>query len=116
LHYRSGTRHAEHFELRFALPSGPRTVSVSPLYNFYMQGIGYTHPQWGHGCYVGDDVRAYDVLVTAEQDEMSPFNQHVQTLVRATRNDGAEGIGILEQLIIGPHAPSGLNEILDPHP
>jgi hypothetical protein len=115
-HYRSGTRHAEHFELRFTLPSGERKVSLEPLYNFYMQGIGYTHPQWGHGCYVGDDVRAYDTLVTAEQDEMSPFNQHVQTLVTATRDDGAEGIGILEQLIIGPHAPSGLTEILDPHP
>ena len=57
---------------------------------------------------------AYDTLVTAEQDEMSPFNQHVQTLVTATRDDGAEGIGILEQLIIGPHAPSGFRSILDP--
>jgi hypothetical protein len=54
-------------------------------------------------------------MVTDQQDEMAPFNQHVQTLCRATRDDGAEGIGILEQLIIGPHAPSGLNDLLDPH-
>jgi hypothetical protein len=113
--YRSGTRHAEHFELRFTMPSGDRKVSLAPLYNFYMQGIGYTHPQWGHGSYVGDDVRAYDSMVTDQQDEMAPFNQHVQTLCRATRDDGVEGIGILEQLIIGPHAPSGLNDLLDPH-
>jgi hypothetical protein len=64
---------------------------------------------------VGDDVRAYDTIVTADADEMVPFNQHVQTLCRAQRDDGAAGIGILEQLIIGPHAPSGLTGLLDPH-
>jgi hypothetical protein len=105
--YRSGTRHAEHFELQFTLPSGDRKVSLEPLYNFYMQGIGYTHPQWGHGCYVGDDVRAYDTIVTDDADEMVPFNQHVQTLCRAVRDDGAVGMG--------PHAPSGLTGLLDPH-
>ena len=114
-HYRSGTRHAEHFEIAFSLPGGERRVALEPLFNFYMQGIGYTHPTWGHAYYVGDDVRAYDTMVTADTDEMAPFNQHVQTLCRAQRDDGAVGMGILEQLVIGPHAPSGLSDLLDPH-
>ena len=44
---------------------------------------------------------------TAEEDEASPLNLHVQAFVRAERDDGAVGVGILEQLIIGPSATLG---------
>jgi hypothetical protein len=33
--------------------------------------------------------------------------------VRVTGNDGSEGIGVFEQLIMGPFSPLGLNEFLD---
>ncbi|MEY3567556.1 MAG: hypothetical protein RLZ19_1570, partial [Actinomycetota bacterium] len=36
-----------------------------------------------------------------------------QAVCRATC-DGVEGIGILEQLVVGPHAPSGFEQLLDP--
>ena len=113
--YRSGTRHAEHFELRFTLPSGERKVSLEPLYNFYMQGIGYTHPHVGPRLlrrrrraglrHDGDRRRRRDGAVQPARADAVP----------GQRDDGAVGIGILEQLIIGPHAPSGLNDLLDPH-
>ena len=81
-----------------------------------MNGIGYTHPTWGHGMYLGDDVRGYDSFATADVDESAPVNLHVQELCRLRREDGAEGMGILEQLLIGPHEPTGLTGLLDPHP
>ena len=37
---------------------------------------------------------------------------HVQTLCRA-RMEGREGVGILEQLVIGLHAPGGFTGLLD---
>jgi hypothetical protein len=44
----------------------------------------------------------------------------VQAFVTAKLSgpDGSErvGAGVLEQLIIGPHAPSGFKDILDPAP
>jgi hypothetical protein len=40
----------------------------------------------------------------------------VQAICKA-RHEGAglssEGVGVVEQLVIGPHAPSGFKEILD---
>lgn len=113
--YAPGTRHAGHMTLDLTFPSGARTYELEPVYNFYMQGIGYTHPTWGHGMYVGDDVRSYDTIVTAEADESAPLSQHVQAFCRVTRDDGARGVGILEQLIFGPHEPSGLTGLLDMH-
>jgi hypothetical protein len=40
---------------------------------------------------------------------------HVQQLVRATRG-AHKGIGVLEQLMIGPHAPSGFTGYRDGAP
>jgi hypothetical protein len=44
---------------------------------------------------------------------------HVQAFVtaRLAGPDGERvGAGVLEQLVIGPHAPSGFKDILDPAP
>ncbi|MHB1786724.1 MAG: hypothetical protein ACYCS7_11380 [Acidimicrobiales bacterium] len=114
--YRPGTRHARSFDLDFDLGRHHEVVHLEPVANFYMQGIGYTHPTWGHGMYVGDEASGYDAIVTAEADETNPFYQHVQTLCRAEREHGRPGMGLLEQLIIGPHQPSGLSGLLDMHP
>ena len=113
---RSGTRHASSAELSFEFPSGKQVITLTPLYNFYMQGIGYSHPTWGHGMYVGDDVRTYDSLKTDDEDEASPLNIHIQAVCRAERDDGGVGTGILEQLIVGPSATLGLKDILDGAP
>ena len=43
---------------------------------------------------------------------LDPRYIHIQELCRA-RMDGREGIGILEQLAIGPHEPSGFEGLFD---
>lgn len=112
VHWRSGTRHAEAATLRL----GPHTVELTPTLQFFMQGIGYTNPTWGHGMFLGEEVRVYEALTLAEVDENALMNQHIQAVCTLRRDDGAVGTGVLEQLVLGPHAPSGLADWFDTHP
>ena len=84
---------------------------------FAMSGLGYTHPAWGHGFDHGELEVTHDSLSEADRQWGSPLAMHVQALVRAELTDGdrsEQGIGILEQLFVGPHAPTGLTGLLDP--
>ena len=49
-------------------------------------------------------------------DPLAFEHLHVQAICRARSSAGEEGIGILEQLVIGPHAPSGLTGLIDGAP
>jgi hypothetical protein len=114
--YRSGTRHARRAEIMLrGAGGGEHRVELETLYNFYMQGLGYLHPQWGHGMYVGADTSTYESFKVAEADERSPLFQHIQAVARAKLGK-REGMGILEMLIIGPHQKSGFKELFDMHP
>jgi hypothetical protein len=112
IQWKPGTRHAA----AATVVLGGRVVDLEPVVQFSMQGIGYSHPVWGHGMYVGDDVRAYEAVPLDEVDETAPFQQHIQAVCRLHRDDGAVGVGALEQLVFGPHAPSGFTDLLDMHP
>ena len=84
---------------------------------FAMSGLGYTHPIWGHGFDHGDLEVAHDSLSAAERAWGNPLAMHVQALVRAELDDGDaahHGVGVLEQLFVGPHAPTGLTGLMDP--
>lgn len=84
---------------------------------FAMSGLGYTHPVWGHGFDHGGLEVAHDRLSEAERAWGHPLAMHVQALVTAELVDGDRsdvGIGVLEQLFVGPHAPSGLTGLMDP--
>jgi hypothetical protein len=80
---------------------------------FQMRGLGYLDPEWGHGMWKGQDVVDGVTWTLADLDPMDPRHLHVQQLCRARIGD-EEGLGVLEQLVIGPHAPSGFTSILDP--
>ncbi|MDE2464628.1 MAG: hypothetical protein KGO02_13055 [Alphaproteobacteria bacterium] len=118
--YKSGTRHAAKAVIRLCDDAGNRwDAELTPRFNFYMSGIGYTHPEWGHGHYKGELAVQYDVYDDSNINEVLPIFLHVQAFVTARLNgpDGERvGAGVLEQLILGPHVPSGLSGILDPAP
>ncbi len=92
-------------------------LELQPLgIHFYMHGIGYTHPVWGHGMDHGPLAVAYDHIDLATIDDQSPANLHIQAISSAIlRIDGEEhaGTGIVEQLLIGPHKPSDFSGLLD---
>ncbi len=111
--WKAGTRVADTFSMQFTMGDRTMRVSLAPVETFYMQGLGYAHPTWGHGMFVGPDERMSEQRVLADVDPGDVANHHVQHLCRATRDGGVEGWGLLEILVRGPHAPSGLTGYTD---
>jgi hypothetical protein len=118
IEYRSGTRHAKRATIETVDPAGGEwRAELEPQFDFYMSGVGYGHPEWGHGMYKGENALGYDTYEVAKVNPMDPRFLHVQAFVRAhlTGPDGVrDGAGVLEQLVIGPFAPAGFKSILDP--
>jgi len=118
--YKSGTRHAKGavIETRDA-KGGEWRAELKPKFNFYMSGIGYGHPEWGHGRYQGEMKVGYDSYRTADVNENEPQFQHIQAICDAHLtgpNVDTRGTGVLEQLVIGAFEPHGLKGIFDPAP
>lgn len=113
--WRSGTRRAERAAIVLTMLDGVvHRVELEPLVDFQMLGIGYLHPEWGHGTWKGELAVGVERWTLRDLDPMAIQHLHVQALCRATWGDRV-GVGILEQLVIGRHAPSGFRELLDPH-
>ena len=111
-----GTRRARSFALDLEMPGGEQhTVSLEPLLDFQMLGLGYLHPDWGHGQWKGEAAEASERLALPVATPLEPQHLHIQSLCRATFGDRS-GIGILEQLVIGPHQPSGFTGLFDGAP
>jgi hypothetical protein len=118
LAFRPGSRHAGAARLEARLPDGkPVSVDFTIGANFMMRGIGYGHPTRGHGMFQGDGSIAHEVIDLADVDPANPMNAHVQGLAEARLVIGGAapvlGRGLFEQLMIGPHAPSGFTELFD---
>ena len=89
--------------------------SLIPKYHIYMCGLGYMHPEWGHGQFRGENQSQYDTYDLKEDPHDPPF-LHIQAICDFNIQEGdstQQGIGVLEQLIFGPHAPSGFTSLLD---
>jgi hypothetical protein len=123
LTWRPGTRRAASFsaDLQVATPAGLHNAArivLEPVFDFQMLGLGYLHPTRGHGMWRGELDIAREEWSLPVADPFAPQHVHVQTLCRATctRTDGAteHGLGVLEQLVIGPHDPTGLTGLFDP--
>jgi hypothetical protein len=109
--WRAGTRRAAAATIGLVAPGG-ETVSIDlePILVFPMRGLGYLGGEWGHGTWKGEDVVDGQTWDLGSEDPLTHL--HVQQLVRARR--GMEtGLGVLEQLVIGPHEPSGFRALLD---
>ena len=111
--YVKGTRRARHSTLALTERSGKEhTIELEPVLCFRMKGIGYSHPEWGHGRWKGELAVAGESWKTDDLNELAIDNVHVQQVVKA-RMDGMEGIGALEQIILGPYAKAGFKGFLD---
>jgi hypothetical protein len=91
---------------------GEERIELEPLLTFRMRGLGYTHPEWGHGHWHGEDAVGAEEHKVEDLDNTEPWNIHVQQVMRATWGE-REGLGVLEQLAFGEHRPSGLTGFLD---
>lgn len=113
--WRPGTRQAAHARLTtVAWDGGSEEIELEPLCRFAMCGLGYTSADWPHGRWHGELAVGSESWQLDELDWSDVHHLHVQQLVRARRGDDV-GLGVLEQLALGPH-PSGLVGFTDPAP
>jgi hypothetical protein len=112
--WQPGTRRAKSADITLTAVGGTtHTISLEPLLTFQMLGLGYLHPEWGHGLWKGEGAQAAERWRLADCAPIDPRHLHVQQLCRA-RMGARVGVGVLEQLMIGPHSPSGFKVLLDP--
>lgn len=113
IEYQPGTRLAARCELDLIdLHGNVRTIEMTPQLRFQMKGLGYGHPKWKQGAWQGDLEVAGESFDPADLDLEAPENIHVQQVV--TVSDGHRtGIGVLEQIVVGPYSPSGLTGFFD---
>lgn len=111
--YVPGTRRASAATLRLLGGEGElHEVTLEPLLRHQMKGTGYHHPTWRHGCWHGELALGADRWRLDQLDPLALDNLHIQQLVRCRQGERT-GIGVLEQLCIGPHAPSGFTGLRD---
>lgn len=109
LRMRSGTRVTDGATFAFTFADGVETQEFEPILDFRLKGIGYLNPKWIHGLWHGEEEVGSDMWEVDSLDPHLPENYHVEQLVRV-RSERGEGIGVLEQLILGPHAPTGFSD------
>ena len=86
---------------------------LEALLVYRMKGIGYSHPEWGHGKWKGELAIGGESWRIEDCDNMELSNQHIQQVVRARLGDEV-GIGVMEQIHMGPSKRYGFKEFLSP--
>jgi hypothetical protein len=111
--YHPGSRLASRAEIDLVrLDGSVRTIALEPVLRFQMKGLGYGHPRWKQGAWQGELEIGGESFDPGELDLLAPENIHVQQVVRASDGERT-GIGVLEQIVIGPYAPAGFTGMLD---
>lgn len=114
--WREGTRRVERATITLETPShGRLDLDLEPMSTFHMRGIGYFHPEFAHGVWKGEEAVSVDRIELADLDPLAPDSIHVQQICRVTAGQ-RQGVGILEQLVIGRHRPSGFEGLIDGAP
>jgi hypothetical protein len=108
-----GTRRTRSSRFTYTYLGGDtEEIALEPILNFPLKGIGYLNPNWLHGYDRGEYAEGSDVWKVDELDPLDPTTFHVEQLVKARVGD-EEGVGVLEQLVLGPHAPTGFTGYVD---
>jgi hypothetical protein len=79
---------------------------------FFCKGIGYQHDEWKHGIWKGESETGYEVWDLAEIDPGDYTFFHTHQIAKATLGS-EQGIGMLENLVVGRHDPSGFEDFFD---
>ena len=115
--YRSGSRRVDTISILMTDAAGSARLHLEPGKHFYMAGLGYTHPEWGHGKDHGKLAVENDTYELSALNDNDPQWLHIQGIGEARLDiDGSShpGLGVVEQMIVGPHAPSGMADLFDP--
>ncbi|CAK9112051.1 WD repeat-containing protein 64, partial [Durusdinium trenchii] len=93
--YQHNTRHASKATIVMSLQDGRRvTLTCEPLFPFFMSGVGYNHPTFGHGMsHDGELIVHIDSFATEMVDRNDPTFWHVQEVSRITATLHAQESG-----------------------
>ena len=115
--WKKGTRHASKATVSFTDASATRKIIYEPQYEFFMQGLGYGHPKWGHGLNHGELAVEREDFKLSEVNVQQGHHLHVQAVSKVIYEDNhghtEVGRGVLEQLVLGAHEPSGFTGLMD---
>ena len=116
IEYKKGSRRITKAKFSASKKDGTEvTWTLTPKYHIFMCGLGYMHPDWGHGQFHGENQSLHDFYDLNIDPHDPPF-LHIQAICdfEMKENESTKnGIGALEQLLIGPHLPSGFDGLLD---
>ena len=109
---RQGLRPAERGALMIPVEGGEATIRLEPIgLPFLMRGIGYGG-EWRHGGLKGELAVAREDIDLASADMSAMEHWHIQAISKAVMETPGEptreGIGVFEQLILGPYKPYGV--------
>ena len=108
-----GTRWSDGGDIKFKVDEKDTEIKIKTVGpRFHCKGIGYQHPEWGHGFWKGEEAVGYEVW---DLNEINPEDYsffHIHQIIKATMND-FEGYGTLENLVVGRHDPSGFKDLFD---
>ena len=111
--WKSGTRNVSGGTLTMEQHEGdPIVVELEPILSVRMKGMGYGHPEWGHGFWKGELAIASESWNLDDIEPLRPENVHIQEVIRVQSGDSV-GVGVLEQLVVGPYPRYGFKELLD---
>ena len=113
IQYHKGSRLASRVEIDLVDHSEmTRSITLEPILKFQMKGLGYGHPEWGQGMWKGELAIGCESFDTRQLDLLARENLHTQQVVRAT--DGRrQGVGVFEQIVVGPYVPAGFTQFFD---
>lgn len=113
LNMEAGTRRAAGGIIRMNDKSGESMeITLQPELLFRLKGIGYMHPEWGHGMWKGECEISGESWKIDEVDPLAIENIHIQQVVVAQSGDEV-GCGVLEQMHLGPYTPYGFKDWFD---
>jgi hypothetical protein len=87
-------------------------LEVETKRRFNMNGLGYAHPQWGHGVWQGELKVGAEAWKESDLTPGNPFHNHIHNLVSAKLGE-KRGVGLLEQILFGPLSRYGFEGFLD---
>ncbi len=112
-----GTRRARAVTVTFVPERGrsPETLVFEPVTALPMSGLGSLHPTRFPGCWHGEASVAGEQTVVADVDPQSASAIHQLIACRVVDGRGRAGTGVIEQLVLGPHALLGLIGLTSGH-
>lgn len=87
-------------------------IHLEPVLLHRMKGLGYQHPEWGHGKWHGELAVGGESWKDSELNPLALENLHIQQIVIARCGDRV-GHGVFEQLHIGPSTAHGFADWFD---